>query len=309
VHRPRHRPGRRPPRQPRREPPDPASIEKIGVVLDFMPVGNRKDPHKHHQREPVVQAVGFNYFTLLDGIPLNFSEIDFLEKVALLSEVYKTIIYPDQRRGVGRASVFLACLRERDSAICFPVTPLDQRDLELLAESFEEKQRVTIVDDFDKFERIITEKGLPTQAIRVPPTPIRYSDLTPTAKSNLEQAVSSIVKEREKDFVEFFNIAEPINVRLHAIELLPGVGKKTLKKILQYRLQKRFASYEEIHKVAKIDPVSSLTEKIIEELRGDASYYLFVRPPDPGKPFLGYLNAISKLRRAGRGHAMSRSGF
>jgi putative nucleotide binding protein len=293
VHRQRPHSGRRTPRQQRGERFDIASFERVGVVLDFLPFGNRRDPHRHHQREPVVQALGVRGFTLLDGIPLNFNDIDFLEKVTLLSEVYKTLIYPDTRRGVGRLSLFLACLKERESTACFPSNPLSDEEMELLLDSFETRQKIVVFNDFDKFEELVTSKGLPRPMIRVPPTPIHYEDLTPTARDNLEKAVSLIVKERESEFVEFFNIAEPINVRLHAIELLPGIGKKTLKKILQYRLQKPFSSFEEVHKVAKIDPVTALTEKILEEIRGESTYYLFVKPPSRDKPFLGYLQRLS----------------
>lgn len=300
MYRPRPHTGRKPPRQPRHqrgERPDIAYLERIGIVLDFLPFGNRKDPHRHHQKEPVVQALGYTHFTLLDGIPLNFNDIDFLEKVTLLSEVYKTIIYPDSRKGVGRTSVFLACMRTREAMTCYPTTPLDENDVELLLASFERGQNVSIVSDFEKFENIVISRGFPKYMIRVPPTPIAYDDLTPTARDNLERAVSLIIKEREHEFVEFFNIAEPINVRLHAIELLPGIGKKTLKKILQHRLQKPFTSFEDVHKVAKIDPVAALTEKILEEIEGRATYYLFVRPRERDKPFLGYLQRLARVAR------------
>ncbi|MEB2836537.1 MAG: DUF655 domain-containing protein [Desulfurococcales archaeon] len=280
-------------KRPQRPRIDIAQLERVGIVLDFLPFGNRRDPHKHHQKEPVVQALGYRRFTLLDGIPLNFNDIDFLERVSLLSEVLKTIIrLHDTRRGL-RSNVVLACYKERDSSTCFPVTPIEEDDVELLVKAFDERERVNIVLDFEAIERMLEDKSLPKLAIRVPPTPIHYEDLTPTARDNLRAAVERIVQEREAEFVEFFNMAEPINIRLHAIELLPGIGKKTLRKVLQYRTRKRFESYEEIHSIIKMDPVQALTEKILEELEGRASYYLFVKPRERGKPFLDYLGRLT----------------
>ncbi|MEB3817105.1 MAG: DUF655 domain-containing protein [Desulfurococcales archaeon] len=286
-------------RRPSRTGFDPATAERMGLVLDFMPFGNRRDPHKHHRKEPVVQVIGFRRFTLLDGIPLNFTDIDFLEKVSLLSEMLKSVIRLSGTRRSLVTNVILSCYKERDHMSCFPVTPIDEEDYGLLLESFEEpeRERVRILREFGEMEDLLESRGLPRKAIRVPPTPLSYDDLTPTAKENLPRAIEAIVRSRESEFVEFFNIAEPINVRLHAIELLPGIGKKTLRKVLQYRNSKRFESFDEVHKVAKVDPVQALVSKILEEIKGEASYYLFVRPREPNRPFLDYLTLIARSRR------------
>ena len=124
------------------------------------------------------------------------------------------------------------------------------------------------------------------------PIRITYDDLTSLARSNLEEAVRKIILENEKVFVEFFNIAEPVNIRLHAIELLPGVGKKTMRHILEEREKKPFESFKEIKERTKIDPVKILVERILDELRGSEKYYLFVRPVDKQGIYLGYLERI-----------------
>jgi putative nucleotide binding protein len=142
---------------------------------------------------------------------------------------------------------------------------------------------------------------------------IEYEDLTSVARDVLPQVVEEIVKRKEPLFVEFFNIAEPLSLRFHSLELLPGVGKRTLKRILEYREKKPFESFEEIREQAHIDPVKALVERIIEELKGGQKYYLFVRPPrrereQPVPPlFLDYLSkAARRLReRAGRSEAQA----
>ena len=135
---------------------------------------------------------------------------------------------------------------------------------------------------------------------------IEYGDLTAVAKNALPQVLEEIVRRKEPLFVEFFNIAEPLSLRFHSLELLPGLGKRTLKRILEYREKKRFESFEEIKEQAHIDPVKAIVERILEELQGGQKYYLFVRPPkrereQPVPPlFLDYLSRAARSLRARR---------
>jgi len=120
---------------------------------------------------------------------------------------------------------------------------------------------------------------------------ITYNELTSVARANLPEAVRRVVTENEKVFVEFFNIAEPINIRLHSLELLPEVGKKTMNTILDARRQKKFTSFDDIRERVNIDPAKALVERITRELAGNEKYYLFVRPRGEGL-YLGYLERL-----------------
>ncbi len=108
---------------------------------------------------------------------------------------------------------------------------------------------------------------------------IGYDDLSSYAKSKLGEVVENIVREKEKVFVEFFNTAPPVNIRFHTLELLPGIGKKTVHKIIEEREREPFKSFEDIKKRVKIDPVKVLVDRILRELKGDERYYLFITPP------------------------------
>jgi len=59
--------------------------------------------------------------------------------------------------------------------------------------------------------------------------------LTETAKDRLQEFIGKIVKEKKQEFIDFFNRAEAINKRIHQIELLPGLGKKHMIKIIKQR--------------------------------------------------------------------------
>jgi len=129
--------------------------------------------------------------------------------------------------------------------------------------------------------------------------PLLYEDLSAVAKSFLPEAVSSIIKEREEVFVTFFNIASPLTIKLHALELLPGIGKKTMWTILAERQRRPFESFDDLKERGKIvDPVKILTERILSEIRGEERYYLFVEPPMVIKQNTIFLNYLERMYRS-----------
>ncbi|MBT96578.1 MAG: DUF655 domain-containing protein [Candidatus Pacearchaeota archaeon] len=103
--------------------------------------------------------------------------------------------------------------------------------------------------------------------------------LTEAAKEQLETFINKIVKEREKEFVEFFNKADAINKRLHQLELLPGLGKKYMHEILEQREQKEFKSFEDISKrISNLPhPEKAVEKRIIQELTNMERYNLFTQ--------------------------------
>lgn len=125
--------------------------------------------------------------------------------------------------------------------------------------------------------------------------PILYDDLTAIAKSNLPVVVQGIVLELEKEFTAFFNMAQPLTIKLHTLELVPGVGKKTLWVILEERNREPFKNFADIKsRVKGFDPQKAIAERILSELRGGERYYLFVHPPKNVATAV-YLDYLSKL--------------
>jgi len=110
---------------------------------------------------------------------------------------------------------------------------------------------------------------------------ILYNDLTTAAQRQLDSVVRNTVQAREKEFVEFVNRAGPINIRSHALEHLPSVGKKHLQNILDEREKTPFGSFEDIHKrVSHLgNPLEIFVQRILLELQGKEKYYLFVKMP------------------------------
>ena len=103
--------------------------------------------------------------------------------------------------------------------------------------------------------------------------------LTETAKSNLLDFIQEVVSKREKEYVEFFNKAQPINTRLHQFELLPGFGKKHTNAILDAKDEKEFESFEDlktrVHNLP--DPRNAIAKRIFEELTEIQRQNLFIK--------------------------------
>ncbi|MDD1716862.1 MAG: DUF655 domain-containing protein [Methanoregulaceae archaeon] len=107
---------------------------------------------------------------------------------------------------------------------------------------------------------------------------ISYDDLTQTAKLELPFVVEQLVKEREPDFVQFFNKAISISPKLHMLHLLPGIGKKLMWEILEERGKKPFESFAEISKRIKAipHPDKMIINRILEELQDpNVKYHVF----------------------------------
>ncbi|XVH31889.1 DUF655 domain-containing protein [Haloferacaceae archaeon DSL9] len=109
---------------------------------------------------------------------------------------------------------------------------------------------------------------------------VEYDDLSRAATSEIEYAVEAILDADETRFVDFYNDAQPITLRLHQLNLLPGIGKKLRNKILDERKRGPFEDFEELsERVSGLHrPKEVLIERILEELRDDdLKYKAFVR--------------------------------
>ena len=109
---------------------------------------------------------------------------------------------------------------------------------------------------------------------------ISYEELTTNAKMELPTVVEKIVLNRENWFVIFFNTAHAITPRMHALELIPGIGKKYMWQILDEREKRPFQSFDDLQQRANMpNPAKLIAKRILEELAGESKYRLFTREP------------------------------
>lgn len=107
---------------------------------------------------------------------------------------------------------------------------------------------------------------------------ISYEELTSASKSSIHDIIIKIINTREKEFVDFINRCGPINIRVHQLELIPGIGKKLMQTIIDERDKAPFQNFSDLEKRVHISRLPEfLAQRIEEELKG-SKYYLFVRP-------------------------------
>ncbi len=110
-----------------------------------------------------------------------------------------------------------------------------------------------------------------------------FEGLSNAARSELEYAVEAVIDREERRFVDFYNDAQPITLRLHQLNLLPGIGKKLRNSILDERKRKSFEDFAEVkERVAGLHkPKEILIERILEELRDEELKYRIFVGRDP----------------------------
>ncbi|HHT75091.1 MAG TPA: DUF655 domain-containing protein [Methanomassiliicoccaceae archaeon] len=108
---------------------------------------------------------------------------------------------------------------------------------------------------------------------------IGYEELTAAAQAELPYILQEIVEEQEERFVKFFNEAQAITTRFHMLELIPGLGKKTMWAIVEERKKGPFQNYEDLAKrVTTVKQPQKLIAKRIEDELSDPNqkYRIFV---------------------------------
>jgi putative nucleotide binding protein len=110
---------------------------------------------------------------------------------------------------------------------------------------------VYIGKDMDKREKILHVKRR-----------VGFEELTAGAQNELPYVVLEVVKANEPHFVQFFNEAQSITTRYHMLELLPGLGKKTMWAILDERKKGPFKSFADI---ATRIPTFKHPEKVVSK--------------------------------------------
>jgi putative nucleotide binding protein len=108
---------------------------------------------------------------------------------------------------------------------------------------------------------------------------ISYNELTSAAQKELPFVIEQAVKDQEQRFVDFYNKAEAITTKFHMLELLPGLGKKTMWALVEEKKRGAFKSFEDMEKRIPVlrQPIHLIAQRILKELENPGEKYrLFV---------------------------------
>ncbi|MDD2755092.1 MAG: DUF655 domain-containing protein [Methanothrix sp.] len=111
---------------------------------------------------------------------------------------------------------------------------------------------------------------------------IDYPELSNNAKLELTYQIVSIIMDNEARFIRYFNEAGPITTRMHALELLPGIGKKLMWAVLNERKKGAFKSFADLMERVKglHNPEKIICKRVEDELMDDKiKYRVFTTMP------------------------------
>ncbi len=107
---------------------------------------------------------------------------------------------------------------------------------------------------------------------------LEFNQTSSSAQSELASVVEKIVTNNEQRFVDYLNNAQPLTPRIHALELIPGIGKTYMKTMLEEREKRKFSDFKDLQdRVGLKEPAKQIAKRIIEEITGETRMNLFVR--------------------------------
>lgn len=109
---------------------------------------------------------------------------------------------------------------------------------------------------------------------------ISSEDLSNFAKGELEHVVHDIVMANQDRFVRFYNEAQPLTLKKHMLEELPGLGKKIMLEILAEREKAEFKDLADLDaRVSALkDAAKPIVNRIVLEIEdSERRRYLFVQ--------------------------------
>jgi len=107
---------------------------------------------------------------------------------------------------------------------------------------------------------------------------IDYTKMSILTQNEIPRIIELIVTKNEKRFVDYLNNAQPITPRIHALELIPGIGKTYMNVLIQEREKKLFESYSDMEKRTGFkEPIKHLSQRILEEISGKTRMNLFAK--------------------------------
>ena len=130
---------------------------------------------------------------------------------------------------------------------------------------------------FEVGERIFIGKEGRTKVLSVLGK-MDYNRISTSAQSEMPSVVEKIISQNEKRFIQYLNNAQPLTPRIHALELIPGIGKTYMKVMLDEREKTPFTDFNDLqNRVGLKEPIKQLTKRIVEEITGETRMNLFVK--------------------------------
>ena len=95
---------------------------------------------------------------------------------------------------------------------------------------------------------------------------LRHRDLSGTKQGELVSILTDIIKENPEVFMMFYNRGGPINRKMHAFQLLTGVGPSKAQDMVKKRGRAGWPDFAAVDQAAGFDTAEALAIRLNEEL-------------------------------------------
>jgi putative nucleotide binding protein len=171
-----------------------------------------------------------------------------------------------RRTGAGREDVdplegeeWARVLEHSGSGVIFAVSENKLHLIRLRERPGAEKQ---IIGSRVYFGSDVNQRG----AIAEPLGMTRYRDLSNMSKSNLSVVIAEIIADLPDAFLSFFNRAGNLSLKMHAFELLSGIGPSKAREMVGTRGRKGWKDIASLDSSCSIDSATLLAERMTEEI-------------------------------------------
>ena len=95
---------------------------------------------------------------------------------------------------------------------------------------------------------------------------LRYRDLSTNSEDVILEELVGAIRANSELHLGFYNLANNISLKVHAFQLLPGIGKSKAQKMVQSRGMAGSMEFSEVDEACEIDSVQLLAERYLIEI-------------------------------------------
>ena len=94
----------------------------------------------------------------------------------------------------------------------------------------------------------------------------RHRDLSMMAQSELQEVVKGILTDHPEVCLSFYNRAGNLTLKMHAFQLLPGIGKSKAISMVEIRGRTGWETIDSLDEVCQIDAADLLANRLCQEI-------------------------------------------
>ncbi len=100
---------------------------------------------------------------------------------------------------------------------------------------------------------------------------LRHRYLSPRGVAQLVDTITSIINEKPAVYLGFFNRAGSVSLKMHAFQLLPGIGQSKATRMVKARGRVGWETLEAVSAGCEIDAAATLAARLAEEMQDPTS--------------------------------------